>query len=65
MHTKYHATNPDFFYVFHIDFQQLVFMFNLSKLFHNESCREKLAPTSPNGSNIVDAAVNSVHRSSL
>ena len=31
----------------------------------DESYREKLAPTSPSGSNIIDAAINSAHRCTL
>ena len=32
---------------------------------HDESCREKLAPTSPSGSLIIDAAINSAYRCTL
>ena len=31
----------------------------------NDSCREKIAPTSPNSSNIQDAVVNCAHRCTL
>ena len=31
----------------------------------DKSCREKLAPTSPSGSNIIETAINSAHRCTL
>ena len=37
----------------------------LVNCFRDESCREKLAPTSPSGSNIIDAAINSAHRCTI
>ena len=37
----------------------------LANFVHGESCREKIAPISPDGSNIQDAAVNSAEMQSL
>ena len=54
-------TLKSIFYVFHIDFYLLI----LANCVRDESCREKLAPTSPNGSKIQDVAGNSVHSLSI
>ena len=37
----------------------------LADCVRDESCREKIVPTSQNDSNIQDAAVNSAHRCTL
>ena len=46
---------------FTLIFGDNILYFYFSKLFEDETFREKLAPTSPNGPNIQYAAVNSVH----
>ena len=55
-----------FFYVFHIDFLEMtvivILLLILANCVRNESCREKLEPTSPNGTNTQDAAIISMHR---
>ena len=54
------------FYVFHIDFRRLHFLLLiLANSVCDESCREKLVPISPNGSIILEAAVNPAHRCTL
>ena len=54
------------FYVFHIDFRRLLFLLLiLVNCVRDESCKEKLAPTSPSGSNIIETSINSAHRCTL
>ena len=54
------------FYVFHIDFRRKLFLLLiLANYVCDVSCREKLAPISPNGSIIQDDAVDLAHRCTL
>ena len=47
-------------------FLPTTFLFSiLANCVRDESCREKIAPISPNGSEIQDAAVSRAHRSTL
>ena len=58
--------NSIFFLCFSHLFSAITFLLLiLVNCIRDESCREKLAPTSPSGSNIIDAAINSAHRCTL
>ena len=55
-----------FIFVFHVDFWAITFLLLiLVNCVLDESCKEKLAPTSPSGSNVIDAAIHYAHRYTL
>ena len=49
------------FMFFTLIFDDNFLLLILANCVHDDSCREKLAPISPNGSKIQDAAVNPAH----
>ena len=57
--------NSIFFMFFTLIFGDNFLLMILVNCVRDESCREKLAPTSPSGSYIIDAAINSAHKCTL